>query len=95
MDPKYKSNARHPIQTKSVDKTTQIVAERAERDIDPNVAINQKITENSVSVQNYPLILCYENLQANKRDSIIFVRIILLFTKILHYLKQLWVLLKI
>jgi len=37
----------------SVDKTTKIVAERAERDIDLNVAINQKITENSVSVQNY------------------------------------------
>ena len=45
----------HDILTKlkGVDKTTKIVAERAERDIDLNVAINQKITENSVSVQNY------------------------------------------
>ena len=45
----------HKILSKlnSVDKTTRMVAERAERDIDLNVAINQKITENSVSVQNY------------------------------------------
>jgi len=49
------TKAMHDILTKlkGVDKTTQIVAERAERDIDLNVAINQKITENSVSVQNY------------------------------------------
>ena len=53
MDPNTK--AMHDIlsKLKSVDKTTKIVAERAERDIDLNVAINQKITENSVSVQNY------------------------------------------
>ena len=53
MDPVTK--AMHDILSKlnSVDKTTKIVAERAERDIDLNVAINQKITENSVSVQNY------------------------------------------
>ena len=53
MDPNTK--AMHDILSKlhSVDKTTKIVAERAERDIDLNVAINQKITENSVSVQNY------------------------------------------
>ena len=38
---------------KGVDKTTKIVAERAETDIDLNVAINQKVNENSVSVQNY------------------------------------------
>lgn len=37
----------------SVDKTTRIVAERAEKDIDLKVAINSKVTENSVSVQNY------------------------------------------
>ena len=45
----------HDILTKlqGVDKTTKIVAERAERDIDLNVAINQKISENSVTVQNY------------------------------------------
>lgn len=49
------TKAMHDILTKlkGVDKTTKIVAERAERDIDLNVAINQKITENSVSVQNY------------------------------------------
>tara|TARA_B100001287_G_scaffold158458_1_gene133192 strand:- start:348 stop:827 length:480 start_codon:yes stop_codon:yes gene_type:complete len=49
------TKAMHDILSKlnSVDKTTKIVAERAERDIDLNVAINQKITENSVSVQNY------------------------------------------
>ena len=49
------TKAMHDILSKlnSVDKTTKIVAERAEQDIDLNVAINQKITENSVSVQNY------------------------------------------
>ena len=49
------TKAMHNILSKlqGVDKTTKIVAERAERDIDLNVAINQKITENSVSVQNY------------------------------------------
>ena len=51
MDPETKK--KHDILTKlkGVDKTTKIVEERAERDIDP---VNQsKITENSVSVQNY------------------------------------------
>ena len=49
------TKAMHNILSKlqGVDKTTKIVAERPERDIDLNVAINQKITENSVSVQNY------------------------------------------
>ena len=45
---------------KGVDKTTKIVAERAERDIDLNVAINQKINENSVSVQNYRIDICLQ-----------------------------------
>ena len=36
-----------------VDKTTKVVAERAERDIDLNLAINQKVTENSISVAKY------------------------------------------
>tara|TARA_B100000123_G_scaffold262959_1_gene231525 strand:- start:36 stop:515 length:480 start_codon:yes stop_codon:yes gene_type:complete len=51
------TKAMHDILTKlkGVDKTTKIVAERAERDIDLNVAINQKVTENSVSVQNYKI----------------------------------------
>ncbi len=40
---------------KGVDKTTKIIAERAEQDIDLNVAINQKVTETSVSVQNYKI----------------------------------------
>jgi hypothetical protein len=45
----------HDILSKlqGVDKTTRIVAERAEQDVDLNIAINQKITENSISVQNY------------------------------------------
>ena len=37
----------------SVDTTTKVVAERAERDIDLNLAINQKVTENSISVSKY------------------------------------------
>ena len=37
----------------SVDKTTRVVAERAERDIDLNLAINQKVTEDSISVSKY------------------------------------------
>ena len=49
------TKAMHDIlsKLKGVDKTTKIVAERAEQDVDLNIAINQKITENSVSVQNY------------------------------------------
>ena len=49
------TKAMHNILSKlqGVDKTTKIVAERAEQDVDLNIAINQKITENSVSVQNY------------------------------------------
>ena len=49
------TKAMHDILSKlqGVDKTTKIVAERAENDVDLNIAINQKITENSVSVQNY------------------------------------------
>tara|TARA_B100001094_G_scaffold310055_1_gene344280 strand:- start:1182 stop:1661 length:480 start_codon:yes stop_codon:yes gene_type:complete len=49
------TKAMHDILSKlqGVDKTTRIVAERAEQDVDLNIAINQKISENSVSVQNY------------------------------------------
>ena len=49
------TKAMHNILSKlqGVDKTTRIVAERAEQDVDLNIAINQKISENSVSVQNY------------------------------------------
>ena len=53
MDPNTK--AMYDILNKlgSVDNTSRIVAERAEKDIDLKVAINSKVTENSVSVQNY------------------------------------------
>ena len=66
MDPETKQM--HDILTKlkGVDKTTKIVAERAERDIDLNVAINQKITENSVSVQNYRIDIVLQKF-ANKQ----------------------------
>ena len=42
------TKAMHDILSKlqGVDKTTKIVAERAENDVDLNIAINQKITEN-------------------------------------------------
>ncbi len=53
MDPNTK--AMYDILNKlgSVDDTSRMVAERAEKDIDLKVAINSKVTENSVSVQNY------------------------------------------
>lgn len=53
MDPNTK--AMYDILNKlgSVDNTSRIVAERADKDIDLKVAINSKVTENSVSVQNY------------------------------------------
>lgn len=37
----------------AVEKTTKIVAERANNDIDLQMAITQKVNENSVSIQNY------------------------------------------
>ena len=37
----------------AVEKTTKIVAERATNDIDLQMAITQKVNENSVSIQNY------------------------------------------
>ena len=37
----------------AVEKTTKIVAERANNDVDLQMAITQKVTENSISVQNY------------------------------------------
>ena len=37
----------------SVDTTSKIVAERAEKDVELEMAITQKVTETSVSVQNY------------------------------------------
>ncbi len=53
MNPNTKEMHDILAKLQGVDKTTKIVAERAERDIDLNVAINQKISENSVTVQNY------------------------------------------
>lgn len=37
----------------SVEQTTKIIAERANSDMDLQMAITQKVTENSISVQNY------------------------------------------
>ncbi len=37
----------------AVENTTKIVAERANNDVDLQMAITQKVTENSISVQNY------------------------------------------
>ena len=45
----------------SLDKATKLVAERAENDIDLNVAINQTVSENSVSVQNYRIDITLQN----------------------------------
>ena len=62
------TKAMHDILTKlkGVDKTTKIIAERAEHDIDLNLAINQKVTENSVSVQNYRIDIVLQKF-ANKQ----------------------------
>ena len=51
------TKAMHDILSKlqGVNKTTQIVAERAENDVDLQMAITQKVTENSVTVQNYKI----------------------------------------
>tara|TARA_B100001057_G_scaffold114976_1_gene113447 strand:- start:2128 stop:2607 length:480 start_codon:yes stop_codon:yes gene_type:complete len=51
----------------SVDKTTKMVAERAENDIDLNVAINQTVSENSVSVQNYRIDIVLENFAGKQK----------------------------
>jgi len=53
MDPNTKSMYDILNKLGSVDNTSRIVAERADKDIDLKVAINSKVTENSVSVQNY------------------------------------------
>ena len=37
----------------NVEETTKIIAERANSDMDLQMAITQKITESSISVQNY------------------------------------------
>ena len=51
------TKAMHDILTKlnGVNKTTRMVAERAENDVDLQMAITQKVTENSVTVQNYKI----------------------------------------
>lgn len=51
------TKAMHDIlaKLKGVNKTTRMVAERAENDVDLQMAITQKVTENSVTVQNYKI----------------------------------------
>ena len=96
MDPNTK--AMHDIlsKLKSVDKTTKIVAERAERDIDLNVAINQKITENSVSVQNYRIDIVLRKFAGKQKrfyniceDNIIIHKDIALFETAMCIVKNL------
>lgn len=50
-----------------VDKTTRIVAERAERDIDLKMAINQRVDETSVSVQNYRVDIVLQNFAGRQK----------------------------
>lgn len=50
-----------------VDKTTRIVAERAERDIDLKMAINQRVDESSVSVQNYRVDIVLQNFAGRQK----------------------------
>ena len=92
------TEAMHDILTKlkGVDKTTQIVAERAEQDIDLNIAINQKITETSVSVQNYRIDIVLQNfIDKQKRfyniceDNIIIHKDIALFETAMGIVKNL------
>tara|TARA_Y100000022_G_scaffold127825_1_gene110779 strand:+ start:144 stop:623 length:480 start_codon:yes stop_codon:yes gene_type:complete len=67
MDPNTKEMYDILSKLNSVDKTTKMVAERADRDIDLNVAINQKITENSVSVQNYRIDIVLQNFAGKQK----------------------------
>ncbi len=50
-----------------VDNTTRIVAERAERDIDLKMAINQRVDETSVSVQNYRVDIVLQNFAGRQK----------------------------
>ena len=51
----------------NVDKTTRIVAERAESDVDLKMAINQRVDENSVSIQNYRVDIVLQNFEGRQK----------------------------
>jgi hypothetical protein len=51
----------------NVDKTTRIVAERAESDVDLKMAINQRVDENSVSIQNYRVDIVLQNFAGRQK----------------------------
>lgn len=63
------TKAMHDILSKlqGVNKTTKIVAERAENDIDLQMALTQKITDTSVSVQNYKIDIILENFAGKQK----------------------------
>ena len=63
------TKAMHDILSKlqGVNKTTKIVAERAENDIDLQMALTQKITDTSVSVQNYKIDIVLENFAGKQK----------------------------
>ena len=50
----------------SVDKTTRMVAESAEKDVELEMALTQKVSENSISVQNYRIDIVLQEF-ANKQ----------------------------
>jgi len=51
---------------KSVDNTTRMVAESAEKDVELEMALTQKVSENSISVQNYRIDIVLQEF-ANKQ----------------------------
>ena len=51
----------------NVDNTTRIVAERAESDVDLKMAINQRVDENSVSIQNYRVDIVLQNFAGRQK----------------------------
>jgi len=51
----------------NVDKTTRIIAERAEKDVELNMAINQQFTESSVSVQNYRIDIVLQSFAGRQK----------------------------
>ena len=63
------TKAMHDILNKlqGVNKTTKIVAERAETDIDLQMALTQKITDTSVSVQDYKIDIVLEKFAGKQK----------------------------
>jgi hypothetical protein len=51
----------------NVDKTTRIIAERAEKDVELNMAINQQFNESSVSVQNYRIDIVLQSFAGRQK----------------------------